>query len=59
VARPAEKDPAIASGQLTVEELIRSQLQGKLRAIERYDQIILLYVTTPLTIAIFRAHAGQ
>lgn len=29
-----------ASSQLTVEELIRSQLQGKLIALERYDQIL-------------------
>jgi hypothetical protein len=35
-----KKVKAVVSGKLTIEELIRSQLQGKSKALEQYDQIL-------------------
>ncbi|HYY95796.1 MAG TPA: hypothetical protein VE713_14935 [Pyrinomonadaceae bacterium] len=36
----SEPSPKAEAGPLTLEELIRSQLQGKVRALERYDAIL-------------------
>ena len=35
-----EPSPKIETGPITMEELIRAQLQGKLKALERYDSIL-------------------
>ena len=40
MSQPGQRKPSVEDRELTVEELIRSQLEGKSKALERYDAIL-------------------